>query len=973
MPAPTLAPGARVLVRDEEWIVRRAEKATPGGNAVHVTGLSELVRGRDAIFLTDLDEVSELAPEKTELVPDDSPRYRKTRLYIEALLRRTPPPAGDDRIYLGNRGAIRETPYQLYPAAKALRQPRPRLLMADAVGMGKTIEVGILLTELIERHRAERILVVALKSILSQFQQELWSRFTIPLVRLDSTGIQRVQGQIPSSMNPFHYYDRVIVSIDTLKKDAKYRRYLEQCRWDAIVIDECQNVMDKSGAVRSTAGLSQRAQLARLLARTTDALILTSATPHDGKKANFASVIELLEQTAIADRDNYTKEDIQDFYVRRFKKDIASQSGDAFRERILKPEKVDASAPEDAVFAALDQLELRTIGQQRNSRGILFRTLLLKAFLSSPAACASTIEERLKKLDALGRGKTKKGSKAVDPDDLAHDETHLTNLHKLVQAVTPDAFAKYGSLLKNLQRLGVGKRGDDTRVVIFSERIDTLRFLQEQLSQDLKLKGPQVAMFHGSLDDGTGDEVIRAFATEDSPLRVLLASDAAAEGLNLHHRCHHLVHFDLPWSLITLEQRNGRIDRYGQQHRPVLTYLLTRPGSEKLQGDLRILDLLIQKEAEAQESLGDAAWLLKLFDRDQEEQHIAEGIEARKEPEEILPDADAHPPEDDALGFLFDNPDEDADEAQTTEDPTLYPDDVSYCKDALSALGERRDDLTVVHHDHLQGFTLYPPDDLKHRLSYLPKELLQQKDGNQPVLKLTADRQRVMDALDEARKTDDRWPEYQLLWEQHPVCEWIDDSVLASFERHEAPVLVVEQGLQAGETVFVLQGQLTNERGQPVVVEWFGVSCDEAGPQQVRRFDQLVQDTGLDRGLTNPGRALSDTGRKALQALLPATVARGREHMQQVRLQRMASLSSELKDQIQRVAQWHKDRLAHIEAERQKYTSAGKPVPGAKRKALERDQQEADAIKQERQEWLNEGMKTNPNPYLRVVAVLAKA
>lgn len=962
MTPPTLAPGARIVVRDEEWVVRRTEKATPGGQAVHVVGLSDLVRGKEAIFLTDLDGVAELAPERTALVTDDSPRYRRTRLYLEALLRRTPPPAGDDRIYLGHRAAIRNAPYQLFPATKALRQPRPRILLADGVGLGKTIEVGVLLTELIERGRGQRILVVALKAILAQFQKELWARFTIPLVRLDSVGIQRVQAKIPSSMNPFHFFDRVIVSIDTLKKDAKYRRYLEQCQWDAIVIDECQNVADKSGAPHRGHAASQRAHLARLLAHTTDALILTSATPHDGKKESFASVIQLLEPTAIADRSSYTKADIEAYYVRRFKKDIAHEVGDAFQERLPHPQHVDATPAEDAVFACLQKLEFRTIAAQRNSRGVLFRTLLLKSFLSSPAACLATVDERLHKLTQLA------AADQGDAEAIAHDRTALQRLRTLVAAVGPDAFAKYQRLLQHLRELGFGKKGIDARVVVFSERIDTLEFLRDQLTADLGLKEAQRELFFGQLDDQTQTDIVDSFGTEDSELRLLLASDAAAEGLNLHYHCHRLVHFDLPWSLITLEQRNGRIDRYGQNHRPVLTYLLTRPADAGLRGDLRILDLLIEKEQVAHETLGDAAWLLHLHDPEREEEHIAKGLETGTGADALLAPA---APDDDFLAALLGG--ERGDAAETTADPTLYADDVSYCRDALELLATRRDDLIVEHHERLQGFTLHPPADLEHRLSYLPPELLQQTEGKHPVLKLTADRQRVMDALEAARRKKGDWPEWQLLWEQHPVCEWLDDALVAAFDRHEAPVLQLPHGLAADETVFVVQGQLTNERGQPIVVEWFGVGCLGDQPRRIRPLRQLLADTQLDQAPANPGRVLGDAARAHLEKLLPAAIEHARKHMEQVRQQRAAALSPHLTRNLNQLGEWHRRRRDQIAGERRGYEVQGRTLPAPTKKRLEQEEQFLETIRSERQRWLQEGVRTNPNPHLRVAAVFVPA
>ena len=198
------APGSRVVIRDEEWLVRRIDPSTDGGWLLTCDGISELVRGQSALFLTALeDEIAVLAPEKTELVPDTTPAYNASLLYLESLRRRNVP--NDQKLRLGHRGVMNLVPYQLDPALQALRQPRSRILIADAVGLGKTLEAGVLATELIQRGRGKRILVVTQKAMLTQFQKEWWSRFSIPLVRLDSVGLARVRNRIPANHNPFNY------------------------------------------------------------------------------------------------------------------------------------------------------------------------------------------------------------------------------------------------------------------------------------------------------------------------------------------------------------------------------------------------------------------------------------------------------------------------------------------------------------------------------------------------------------------------------------------------------------------------------------------------------------------------------------------------------------------------------------------------------------------------------------------------
>ncbi|MFO7802445.1 MAG: ATP-dependent helicase, partial [Desulfovermiculus sp.] len=195
-----IAPGARIEVRDTEWLVKRVDRSSSGGKALSCIGLSELIRDKEATFLTEVEAlrrpIKVLDPAQTKLIPDSSNHYQDSLLYLESLLRQTPPTGSD--LYIGHKAAMDRVPFQLDPALQALDKPRQRILIADAVGLGKTLEAGVLLSELIRRGRGKRILVVAIKSMLTQFQKELWTRFAIPLSRLDSIGLQRVRTRIPA-------------------------------------------------------------------------------------------------------------------------------------------------------------------------------------------------------------------------------------------------------------------------------------------------------------------------------------------------------------------------------------------------------------------------------------------------------------------------------------------------------------------------------------------------------------------------------------------------------------------------------------------------------------------------------------------------------------------------------------------------------------------------------------------------------
>ena len=471
----SIAPGSVVIVRDEEWLVTGVEHTTDG-RLLRCQGLSELVRDTTASFYEGLDaDLRVLDPAEATVVADDSPHYRRSRLWLEATLRKTAVPLDGTALTVSVDMLADPLGYQQAAVRKALDQAnlRTRILLADAVGLGKTLEIGMILSELIRRGRGERILIVTPRHVLEQMQNEMWSRFAIPFVRLDTLGIQRVRQKLPATRNPFSYFKRVIISIDTLKS----RQYLDHLRrqpWDAVVIDESHNVTNSE---------TLNNQLARVLAPNTDALILASATPHNGKPESFAELIRLLEPTAVRPDGAVIEEEVRRLVIRRHRHspEVASEVGADWAER-KEPQNwlVPASDAENEVARELDEVWLHPAAGSSpysGSAATLFPWTLAKAFLSSPAALLESIKERIGRLD-----------KHSTPGQEREIEA-LLRLEALARKADDTSSGKYTRLLAYLRQLGVGP--DSTmRVVIFAERVRTLKWLQGHLQADLKL-GPQ--------------------------------------------------------------------------------------------------------------------------------------------------------------------------------------------------------------------------------------------------------------------------------------------------------------------------------------------------------------------------------------------------------------------------------------------------------------------------------------------------
>ena len=161
-----------------------------------------------------------------------------------------------------------------------------------------------------------------------------------------------------------------------------------------------------------------------------------------------------------------------------------------------------------------------------------------------------------------------------------------------------------------------------------------------------------MVILHGGLTDEEQQDIVDSFKQASSPIRVLVTGDLASEGVNLHAQCHELIHFDIPWSLIRIEQRNGRIDRYGQRHPPQITTLLLNPDTEKFSGDLRVLSRLIEKEHEAHAALGDVASLMGKYDVGQEEEEIRKVLAGEADLDDVVKDAGTVAAEDSIAGLL---------------------------------------------------------------------------------------------------------------------------------------------------------------------------------------------------------------------------------------------------------------------------------------------------------------------------------
>lgn len=791
-------PGQRITVRQEEFRIVKVEAYNAQHAFLHCWGLSELVKNHSYIFDTNIEsDIAVVDPTTVQLVPETDTQCKKTRLLLEAEIRNNA--YFSNKIIIADKGAYNLSEYQLEPTLKAFELPRPRLLIADGVGLGKTIEVGIFLAEMIRRGRGQRILVCALKSILAQFQEELWTRFAIPLMRLDSYGVDKIRAEIPMNKNPFDFYDKTIISIDTLKNNGKFRGWLEKTRWDIIVIDECHTVANDS---------SLRGDLAQFLAGRCDSLILTSATPHNGNPKSFSNLINMLDPIAIPRNGKYGKQEVEPYYVRRFKKDILDQEVRSnFQERQVHSVPIRFEEIELNFLRLQNRLKVQLLHDEDHSDA-LFAIQIFKSFLSSPAAAMSTLDNRVGRLE--------------------NEDENLIQLRDAMRdIVTMGIDSRYAAFKAQLSKIWAENKTE--RVVVFSERIDTLHFLEQQLKTDFRLRDEQVVVFDGSLSDVEQEDMVANFGKADSTIRIFLSSDSGSQGVNLHFYCHHMFNYDIPWSLITLEQRNGRIDRYGQQQTPHIYYLVANTEEEELKTDFTIIDRLKKKEQEVHDTLGDAMQVMNLYSADKEEKAVQQAmldgnVDFLETPAETLQEGFG-----DFFALMRQSTPPTTHRDMIEKHMSLYSDDMHFYSELFDTLrneGALRD--TPVELKTGTGapyFDVPYSKELREVLYDMPKEALPGRAS----FCLCADKATIMRSIEQSRHShDNHWAEMQLLYDLHPIVQYMITKLTASVPKNEARVIRTDI-VPSGTISYIFYGSQSNGLGHSIMSKFFVVTIRPNG------------------------------------------------------------------------------------------------------------------------------------------------
>jgi superfamily II DNA or RNA helicase len=589
--------------------------------------------------------------------------------------------ATDPRLFQAPfRAGIRLDAYQLEPLRKALLLPRVNLFIADDVGLGKTIEAGLIASELLLRRRVREILVACPPSMVSQWKNELETRFGLTFEVLDRAYLDRIRQEHGYSVNPWTTFPRFLISHKLLIDEVytgPLRDWLDNLRpGSLLILDEAHHAAPSSGAKYAID--SRITKAIRDLAPRFEHRLFLSATPHNGHSNSFSALLEILDPQRFTRGVKVLKSNLDGVMVRRLKEDLRELVGGFPRREPVQIDLKDLSSdtPELKLAKLLDdyrkvrQARMAGATRRKQAEAALLVSHLQQRLLSSVEAFARTLAAHRRTMERLWAADASTGNTASDAPhldllslglDRDDDRSQLPEedqdllLSKEVEAATvagdgdarradiaaerrllsqmeivaeqgrglPDARVRY--LIDWIRRKmcpGVSQPGEkspqtgaawnDLRLLIFTEYDDTRRYLVEMLRMaiaETHRAEYRVEVYHGPTPPDKREAIKRAFNEhpQKQPLRILVATDAAREGINLQAHCHNLFHFDVPWNPSRLEQRNGRIDRKLQPSPVVYCHYFVyaqRPED-------RVLRALIRKTVTIRRELGSLAEVLE--------------------------------------------------------------------------------------------------------------------------------------------------------------------------------------------------------------------------------------------------------------------------------------------------------------------------------------------------------------------------
>ena len=665
----------------------------------------------------------------------------------------------------------------------------------------------------------------------------------------------------------------------------------------------------------------------------------------------------MLDATAISNEKEYEHDDFSDkgLVVRRFKKDVKDQIAKDFPERDIQTVKSQASAVEEDVYRELTALKLSTLDKGKKASQLL-RVTLEKTLFSSPMACLSTVNNRIKRLEAKNDA------------DFEDDLNSLKSFAYALERVTPENFSKYQCLLKlisdNKKGFGWKPNKKDDRLVIFTESIQTLNFLYDNLQKDLGLKEEQIGFLKGQeMSDTELMQTVEEFGKEQSKLRLLVCSDVASEGINLHYLSHKMIHFDIPWSLMVFQQRNGRIDRYGQTKQPLIRYLVTTSLNDDVRGDSRTSEVLIEKDEQAQKNIGDPSEFTGKYDQESEEEAVAEVIaESFTSGEDILADifGDFDEPEEKSQGPM--------DAFLPTEihvsDSTIETRELASLESGLAIEQsleyiKRKGQRLEFHKTSSSTLSLTVNKELEQRLKQLPPEVY--PEGDQFVL--TNDIEQMAIEIAESRGQQHAWPRKNYLWQLHPVMEWLNDKVLSAFGRHHAPLVRVPHKMVSNKTAFILNAIYPNRKSHPLINDWVVVNFTNDHFDSFESFEQFAEQLNLKKDkLSNPAK----TDNTAMQqALLKTAIAKASEYFQAMRKEKEAKINDKLQSQLDALDALKEKRVRQLEFTFEQKQGLQQVIKSDKQKEQKRIEQLFDDYIQ----WIEDTMTTENTPYIQLIAV----